>query len=218
MLNGILFVKALLAGFVIAMPIGAVGALCMRQALHGQKATGVVTGVGAAVADAVLAAAAMFGLSLVTRHIIDNQGPLRLAGGLFLVCLGTHMIMRHRPVPASEAAEAAAVRQGLSDYVAALCAGFALTIVNPATFFAFFGVFAGLGLFSQRSGDAIDEWLILTGVFAGSMLWWLTLVGGSVALRRRLPERVITGVHVTLGIVVLVFGAATLASWLRIVL
>ncbi|MGZ9082447.1 MAG: LysE family translocator, partial [Rhodoplanes sp.] len=87
----------MLAGFVVAVPIGAIGAMCLRRALQGRWVVGLLTGAGAAIADMVLATAAMFGLSLLTHSILENQQPVLLVGGFFLIFIGLRMIHKRHP-------------------------------------------------------------------------------------------------------------------------
>lgn len=210
------FFKAVLGGFVVAMPIGAIGALCMRRGLQGRWGLGLVTGIGAAVADAILAAGALFGLSLVTNYLLDNQGPARLIGGLFLLYLGIHMIRNRKPESSSENNGATdAPLERLREFTGALSTGFALTIVNPATLLGFVGVFAGLGLVGERPLDDLTNFLIVGGAFVGSCLWWLTLTWGSVAARELMSRKVIKIINTVLGVIVLVFGVVALISFVQ---
>ena len=100
--NVLLFVKAVLAGFIVAVPIGAIGAMCLRRALQGRWLAGLVTGLGAALADAVLATAAMLGLTLLTHYLLENQRPVLLVGGVFLIGVGIRMIRTRHPKLSAE--------------------------------------------------------------------------------------------------------------------
>ena len=195
------------------MPIGAVGALCLRRGFQGRWLLGMVGGLGAAVADSLLAAAALLGLSLVTEVLVDNPGPVRLVGGLFLVGLGVQMIRKRHlslsvaPPPMSEQLR----RWG--KLVRALSTGFLLTIVNPATFLAFVGVFAGLGLFDGKPLGSLANAPIVVGVFLGSMLWWIALTVVACAVRRHAPLGIVAVVNAVLGLVVLGIGVGALVSF-----
>lgn len=72
------------------MPIGAIGAMCLRRAIQGRWIDGVFTGFGAALAD-LLAAGAFFGLALVAHYLLENQTMLQLVGGIVLIFLGVRM-------------------------------------------------------------------------------------------------------------------------------
>ncbi len=207
-----LLIKSILAGFIVAVPIGAIGAMCLRRALQGRWAIGLITGGGAAIADSILAAAAMFGLTLLTRYIFDHQGPVLLVGGLFLIVIGVRMIRRRRPkldrVDGDVLPQFLTVRSCLS----AFSTGFALTIINPATFLAFVGVFAGMQLFKERPSALLDNWSVVVGTFIGSMLWWVTLTGTAYAVRRHLSLEFIAVINAALGVAVAGFGVASILS------
>lgn len=213
------FLKAVFAGFVVAMPIGAIGAMCMRYGLQGRWGVGMVTGVGAAVADGILAGAAMFGLSLATQYLMENQGPVRLIGGLFLIYLGVYMIRNRKP-PKERPADAKAVAslQRLHTFSKALVTGFVLTIINPATLLGFAGVFAGLGLLAEKPFDNLTNFLIVGGAFLGSTVWWATLTGGSMAARERMSDGVIRKINTVLGALVVAFGIGALVLFVQMLL
>lgn len=210
MFNVLLFLKSILAGFIVAVPIGAIGAMCLRRALQGRWAMGLVTGFGAALADAVLATAAMFGLTLLTRYILDNQRPVLLIGGVFLILIGIRMI--HKRHPHLEPEEPTENAQNWHLFTGAFATGFALTIINPATLLAFVGVFAGLGLFAEQPESLLRDWIVIVGAFSGSALWWVTLTLTALAVRRHLSVEFIAVTNVILGLVVVGFGIASLLS------
>jgi threonine/homoserine/homoserine lactone efflux protein len=49
-----------------------------------------------------------------------------------------------------------------------------LTLTNPTTILSFLAVLAGLGMGGHRSWWL--TFLLVAGIFCGSMLWWVTLV------------------------------------------
>lgn len=214
MFDFILFGKALLAGFVVAVPIGAIGALCLRRALQGRWLVGLITGFGAAVADAILATAAMFGLSLLLQYLVTHQEPVRLIGGLFLIVIGAHMIRKRHPKISEEEPAANGDPRRWRRPIRGFATGFGLTIINPATIIAFAGVYAGLGLVKSRMDGLIDMWLVVVGTFVGSALWWCTLTGMAYLVRHHLSVEWIVVINVLLGLVVAGLGVASLASLL----
>lgn len=211
----ILLLKSAVAGFIVAVPIGAIGAMCLRRALHGRWAMGLVTGLGAAAADSLLATAAMFGLTLLTRYIFANRTPVLLVGGVFLLGVGIRMILKRRPKPIKADEDEPVAGDRLRRWRklgTAIATGFALTIVNPATFLAFVGVFAGLGLFQDRPAGLLAAWVVVLGVFLGSMSWWSVLTATAFTVRRHLSLGVITVLNAVLGLIVVGFGAASLLT------
>ena len=214
MSSAVLFLKAVLAGFVVAVPIGAIGAMCLRRALQGRWVIGLLTGAGAAAADAVLATAAMFGLSLLTHYILENQRPVLLVGGVFLILIGLRMIHKRHPKLDAEVLTANDQLRRWRVWSAALTTGFVLTLVNPATLIAFVGVFAGLGLVPDMPHRLLQSWIVIAGAFAGSMLWWMTLTGTAFAVRRHLSLSFVVVLNVILGLLVMGLGVASLLSLL----
>ena len=113
-----LFLRGLILGFAIAAPVGPIGLLCIQRTLNNGRVTGLVSGLGAATADAIYGAIAAFGLSLLTAFLVQQQMWLGLAGGLFLCYLGVRtvllvsaifvLVLSLVPAPLFNAAEAAA--------------------------------------------------------------------------------------------------------------
>jgi Putative threonine efflux protein len=213
----VLLIKSIVAGFIVAVPIGAIGAMCLRRSLQGRWGIGLTTGSGAAVADSILAAAAMFGLTLLTRYIFDHQGPLLLVGGLFLIAVGVRMILKRHPNIEAMEGSGPPQPQSLHDFVGAFSTGFALTVINPATLLAFVGVFAGMGLFQDRPAHLLANWIVIVGTFIGSMLWWTTLTTTAYAVRRHLSLEFLVVLNVVLGLVVAGFGVASLLSLVGVI-
>ena len=160
------FLRGLIIGLSIAAPVGPIGVLCIRRTLADGRLQGLVSGLGAAAADATYGAVAGFGLTAVSSLLVNQQTWLRLVGGLFLVYLGLCTLLAR---PASKAP--ATGGRGLAGAVLSILA---LTLTNPLTILSFATVFAGLGLASQV-GDYGGAAVLVLGVFLGSAAWWLIL-------------------------------------------
>ena len=83
-------------GFLIAVPVGPAAALCIRRSISVGAVAGYLTGVGAALGDAVFGAIAAFGLNFVQQFVASHEAWLRGIGGLVLTVMGW-VTMRHRP-------------------------------------------------------------------------------------------------------------------------
>jgi threonine/homoserine/homoserine lactone efflux protein len=199
-------VRGTLVGFAIAAPVGPIGVLCIRRTLADGRATGFVSGLGAATADLIYGTVAALGLTAVADLLAGVSLWARLIGGIFLCYLGVRTL---REAPAER--PAAANARGL---LAAYASTFALTITNPATIIAFAAVFAVMGAASGVSGYG-DALLLVAGVFTGSALWWLLLSGGVSLLRSRVTPGVLRWVNRGAGLIILGFGVVALASLVR---
>jgi len=194
-------------GFAIAAPVGPIGLLCIQRTLNNGRATGLVSGLGAATADAIYGAIAAFGLSLITAFLVQQQFWLGLAGGLFLCYLGV------RTFTAAPAATAAAIEsRGLfSAYSSTLF----LTLTNPMTILSFVAIFAGAGL-AASSGDSVAALLLVAGVFAGSAGWWLLLSGGVSLLRNAVTAQALRWINWLAGGVIVAFGVFAILHGLEL--
>lgn len=197
------FVRGLIIGFSIAAPVGPIGVLCMRRTLAEGWTSGLVSGLGAATADAIYGCIAGFGLTFVSSFLINHQAWVSLVGGVFLCYLGLRTLLRR---PAEQAASVAG--RGL---IGAYASTFLLTLTNPLTILSFAAIFAGLGVASSE-GNYVSAAILVLGVFAGSALWWLLLSGGVGLFRARFTPRSLLWVNRVSGAVIIGFGLFALSS------
>ena len=197
------FLRGLVLGFSIAAPVGPIGVLCIRRTLAEGRASGLVSGLGAATADAIYGCIAGFGLTLISKFLVSQQVWLRLIGGGFLCFLGIRTFLSK---PAENVASAKG--NGLVDsYVST----FFLTITNPMTILSFAAIFAGLGV-GSASGSYVSAAVLVLGVFIGSALWWFILSSGVSIFRTRLNPDRLRWVNRISGIIITGFGLIALLS------
>jgi threonine/homoserine/homoserine lactone efflux protein len=190
-------------GFSIAAPVGPIGVLCIRRTLAEGRLHGLVSGLGAATADAVYGCIAAFGLAFISELLVQQQTWLRVVGGAFLCFLGFRTIL----AKSSEKTQNQK-KLGLTN---AYGSTFLLTLTNPVTILSFAAVFASLGLGSV-AGDYGSAALMVLSVFAGSAAWWLILSGAVSLLRMKATPKVLVWINRVSGAIVLGFGLITLAS------
>jgi threonine/homoserine/homoserine lactone efflux protein len=196
------FIKGVILGFSIAAPVGPIGVLCIRRTLANGLITGILSGFGTATADTVYGCIAGFGLTAVSSFLLRHQYELRLLGGLFLLYLG---LATFRALPAQTSP-----KDGSDGLIGSYTSAFFLTLTNPMTIISFAAIFAGLGLGTAKN-YAAAIWLV-TGVFAGSMLWWLILSGTVNALREHFDQRRLRWVNRLSGLIIAAFGIASLMT------
>jgi threonine/homoserine/homoserine lactone efflux protein len=197
------FLRGLIIGFSIAAPVGPIGVLCIRRTLAQGHVFGFVSGLGAAMADAIYGCIAGLGLTFISSLLIHQQIWLRLIGGAFLCYLGVKTFMS---LPAEQAAKAKG-----NSLVGAYASTFLLTLTNPMTMLSFAAVFAGLGVASPRGNYTLAIILVL-GVFTGSALWWLMLSGGIGLFRTKLTPRRLQWVNRISGVLITAFGLLALLN------
>lgn len=161
----IFFLKGLIIGFAMAVPIGPLGIMCIRKTLAEGHSRGLIIGLGAATADSFYGSIAAFSLTLVSDVITSQHFWLRLAGGGLLLFLGIRTFRAKCKDP-----KIPVVNKGL---LGSYITSFLLALTNPVTLFAFVAVFAAFGLGQKLF--VYSACILVLGVFMGSCLWFLTL-------------------------------------------
>jgi threonine/homoserine/homoserine lactone efflux protein len=206
--------KGFAVGFAIAAPLGPTAILCIRRTLGHGRIYGFATGLGAAVADAVLGAVAAYGLMQLSRvggFMRNHSLWLSLAGGLLLVVLGL-LEWRRRPLKQSRQVNG-------SGLFTCFFVTLLVTLANPTTVLSFAAVMAGLGVTGQglghlgAEGDGIVEFI--AGVLLGSLVWWWTLVLGVGLVRHRLGAGTLVWLNRVSGTALFAFGTYVLVFAFR---
>ena len=203
MATAVFFLKGLVVGFVIAAPVGPIGVLCVRRTLVHGRPVGLLSGLGAATADALYGCVAAFGLTAVSDVLIGHGAWLRLIGGAVLCFLGLRTFL------AAPAREAAPLQ--VDSLFGAYASTLFLTLTNPTTILSFAAVFSSLGLVGARAGYLGASVLVL-GVFLGSAVWWLGLSLGIGAWRDRIGPGALRWVNRASGALIAAFGVGALIS------
>ena len=195
--------SGVIIGFSIAAPVGPIGVLCIRRTLAEGRASGLVSGLGAATADGIYGFIAGFGLTFVSNFLINQQVWLRLVGGAFLCYFGLRTFL-------SKPAEQVALIKG-KGLAGSYASTFFLTITNPMTIISFAAIFAGLGV-GGASGSYVSAVVLVLGVFTGSALWWFILSGVTNVFRTKFNSGKLRWVNRISGIIITGFGLIALLS------
>ena len=211
-----LFLKGLIVGFCLAAPVGPIAALCVQRTISKRLLSGLVSGLGAAVADAVYGAVAAFGATMISEFLISERSWMQRLGGVILIFMGLRLFLA-KPVGGEEeevrlgdrvepGADRKVDGKGLmGDFLSTLF----LTLTNPMTFVAFAAVFTTMGIGAVR-GHPILTTELVGGVLLGSALWWLILCAGAHALRRHCDYRKLTVINRGTGVFVIGVGVVYL--------
>ncbi|HVY53401.1 MAG TPA: LysE family transporter [Gammaproteobacteria bacterium] len=200
-----LFLKGLIIGFAIAAPVGPIGVLCIQRSLRDGFKVGLMTGMGAAVADGVYGLIPGLGLTAISSLLVSQQFWIRLFGGLFLIYLGIKMI--------SQTSNKKNIyrRNSNKSIWNAFSTTFFLTLTNPVTILSFAAIFASIGL-DNSSANYYSATILVAGITLGSAIWWLILSGSiSFGLYRRVNNKILKIVNWASAIVMLAFGVYALA-------
>ena len=194
-----------LAGYAIAIPVGAIAVLIIHTGLtHGLRA-GLAAGAGAATADFIYASLAALAGLWIASIIGPFETPLRVIGGAILIVFGVRGLLALRS--ARETIDPAAVaeaehRPHHRTYLTLL----ALTLLNPATVVYFSALIVGLPFL----GDAGDRLVFAAAAGLASLSWqWLLAIFGAALGRggghrvRRVSSAVGNGVIMVMGALIM---------------
>ena len=199
-----LLARGFALGFLVAASPGPIFFLCLRRTLLRGWATGFISGLGVATADASYAAVAVFGIAALTSFLTGASSWLELIGGAALVVLGLRSIIERRavtekPVPTTGRGLAWAYASTLG-----------LTITNPATIISFAALAAALG--SGLSGGLFRPSAVVAGVFAGSAAWWALLAALAAVMRSRVTPEVARTIGIVSGLAIAGLGAISIVA------
>ena len=196
------FLKGFTIGLAIAAPVGPIGLLTIRRTLAHGRAAGILTGLGAASADAIFGSIAAFGITAISSIMIGAKFWLGIIGGLFLIYLGWQTFISQ---PAHNPAESK-----VSSLPAMYFTSFALVLTNPISILYFVGIIASVG---AANNPTSATWMV-AGIFTGSALWWLTLASIANGLRHKINPRALKLVNRVSGVIIAAFGIYAVISQL----
>ena len=167
------FLAGVVAGYGVAMPVGAIGVLIAGLSARTSLRIGAAAGLGAATADGIYALVAVVGGAAVAGLVAPIATPLRWAAAVVLLGLAaiTARSAFRKPGAAREERPTTALRA----YGGIL----ALTLLNPATVIYFAALVLG------GSGEGGGAWFV-AGAFLASASWQLLIAGGGTLIGRLL--------------------------------
>jgi arginine exporter protein ArgO len=173
------FLAGVVAGYGVAVPVGAIGVLIIGLAARTRPSVGAAAALGVATADALYALVAVLGGAALAGAVAPVAEPLRWLAALVLLALAawtaTGAVRRHRdPRPADRDPG------GLTTVPRAYLALVALTALNPATVV----YFAALVLGRRADGGWGAGAAFVAGAFLASASWQLLLAAGGSLVGR----------------------------------
>jgi threonine/homoserine/homoserine lactone efflux protein len=194
-----LLAKGMLAGLAISVPVGPVNVLCVSRTLTKGRAAGLMSGFGAATADAFYGSIAGFSISFVIRFLIREEHWIRMWGGILLMAIGLAYYFK----PPHQLGKENGASSNQANYISTLL----LTLTNPTSVLSFLAILAALGL-GRHEAWSLTSRLVL-GIFCGSMLWWTVLVSAVDRFRDRFHSGAMLWMNRIAGIAIGGFGAFT---------
>lgn len=165
-----------LAGLALAIPLGPMAILLISTTIKSGKSVGVFGALAMAGVDFSYAAL-VFGFgSAVIEALSDWILPMRVVGSVILVIVGIRIFLDAQKSSSDEYLVESKSRVSRFSTFAKF---FGLTILNPATAFYFVGITPSVAAMASTSELPLAFMYFAGGVFLGSLVWQLALVGAA---------------------------------------
>jgi threonine/homoserine/homoserine lactone efflux protein len=212
------FVAGALAGYAIAIPVGAIAVLIVETGVQRGFRIAAAAGAGAATADLTYATVAMAGGTAVAQILVPWSVPLRVAAIAFLLYLGLRGLVR--VARGLRAAAAGAEPGGTPNTSVAAGPGalatyarfVGLTLLNPATVVYFAALVLAL---PSLGADPLSRPAFVVGAFLASISWQTVLAALGAVAHHRLPERIQVGISVLGNLMICGFAVVLAKSLLE---
>jgi len=207
----VLALAGLAAGFAIAMPVGAIAVLILRESMMRGRSFGLAAGAGVATVDFVYCALAVGVGTTVADAVAPLMTPLAIASGVVIMGIGVYQLVVALRAGRNPQSDPETVPGSLVRVYGRFVA---LTAINPATIVYFLALSAVLATVADSTLGPI---VFVAATFIASLTWQsaLALVGaavGSAVSERttRIIGVVASCVIIALGIVAVVIALARL--------
>jgi threonine/homoserine/homoserine lactone efflux protein len=176
-------IAGLVAGFAIAMQVGAVSLLLIEASIASGPRAGVAAGMGVATADFAFAVVAAIAGGAAGAVLASHESEIKVVAALTLAAIAIHGLMKlHAERRADDAVEDDAVPVAGGAPATHYARFLAITAANPLTIASFAAVAAALSLdgagaaaaFAVGVGLASAGWHLVLTLAAGHAGRWVT--------------------------------------------
>ena len=183
-------------GLAMSAPLGPVNLIVIRTALCHDLKVAFLAGLGAVLADVLIAGIAAYGIQSISHLILDYAKVLQIAGGLVLIVLGIRTARTHF-ADSDLATGPHSAKFGLT---------FSLSVTNPGLVLGYLAIFSSLSTHLALGASPYRPAMVLLGIAMGGALWWLLLSFFIGRLKTRLGPSTLDRINRWSGILVAAFG------------
>lgn len=192
------------AGLGVAMPLGAIGALLLREGLVNGFRVAAAAATGVAVVDIVYCLVAALTGALFAPLVQGHQRAFLGVSGVLLVLIGVHQLLTSIRRRTSEATRVERIRP-----LAAFGKFVGLTAVNPMTLVYFIAL---AGAVTARASSPLAPVVFVAAVGLSSWAWQLMLAALGSLFGTSLSPRSVETIGIVASLVVIALGAGVIAS------
>lgn len=176
--------------------------MCIRNSLGVGALMGVMTGVGAGLADAIYGIIAGYGAYTFFSFIQSLGLYLHFLGAIILCYLGYKAIKKN-------AGKDCSVSFTGQSYMKIFLTTFSLTISSPLTFVGVTALCASFDV-EESMVNSFAPWILGLGLFVGSCIWWGVLSFSLSSLKKKIALSVQRLIYKVLGCLLFMMGLALL--------
>lgn len=200
------FVRGAIAGYAIAIPVGAIAILILETALKRGFWHGFAAGSGAATADLIYATIAATLGTLVAQWLMPIAPILKIASAGFLLALGARGLYQIWKIRGDhQALQGKDINASIGKTYAMLLG---LTILNPATIAYFAALILGGTVGTAPSAE--EKVAFILGAALASWSWQSLLAGIGAIGHRHMPPGFRVWTSVIGNIIIMALGVAIL--------
>lgn len=197
--------KGAIIGFMVSVPLGPIGVLCIQRTINKGRNSGFISGLGAVAADTIFAMIAGLGISIIIGFIEEKLLYFQIIGGIIILYLGIHIFYSN---PVKQIRMQRLNKNKLShDFLSV----FFLTISNPIAIFFFLAMFTGVNL-AKGPMTFFHLIFMVAGVTLGGACWWLILSSFVNIFRHRFRLKNLWWMNKVAGLMIFFLGLATILS------
>jgi threonine/homoserine/homoserine lactone efflux protein len=218
-------IVGLIIGVLIAAPVGPVNIVCIQRTLERGFWGGFAAGLGAVLADGLIATVAAYGATAISGFMRDHQLKIELIGGFILTGFGVNVFWTQPKIVATATTNIARLRRlsnsiptfmrpvlryrvwKIMPHLNVVPQTFFLTITNPGAILGLFALFGGATSVLGGIDNRVQALTAVSSIMAGSLVWWAGLSRLIARVRHKLTESRLKVINQVSGVVLVMFGA-----------
>ena len=208
-----ILIGGLCVGLASSVTVGPVAVLCIQRTLSKGHLSGIMSGLGVACADTLLAILAFSVYALLKSYIDEYSTIIQIIGGAIVIVIGIFIFFQN-PVPQIRKNRAGQTHlwQDFGSMFGVTLANFIVVIPYILAFFTMFNIDISISSEGVTAGRVLQNMLVIAGFLLGAMLWWFSITSIINLFRKRFRPRHMLTINRVAGIVISVLGLITLLS------
>lgn len=221
-----IILSGLVVGVLIAAPVGPVNVVCIQRTLERGFWGGFAAGIGAVLADGVIATVAAFGVTAISGLMADHKHKIKFIGAAVMIGFGVRLLFAEPKIVATATTNIARLRRmvelipgflrptlrlsiwRIMPHAAIIPQTFFLTITNLGAILGLFAIIGGLGSMISGIHETSHALTLVASVMMGSLLWWAGLSRLISRIRHKLNHSRLRTINQVAGVILLLFGGA----------